>query len=107
MGSINIIDKLNNSYKFSQIYIDTKKKEIIGTDAKAFMNQDDFKLDSRNKPRIFSNSIKISNNDESEFNKSVFTLCDYRSEDKCPPWEIRSSKCFMIIKRRQFIMRTL
>ena len=33
------------------------------------MNQDDFKLDSRNKPRIFSNSIKISNNDESEFNK--------------------------------------
>ena len=92
MGSINIIDKLDNSYKFSQIYIDTKKKEIIGTDAKAFMNQDDFKLDSRNKPRIFSNSIKISNNDESEFNKSVFTLCDYRSEDKCPPWEIRSSK---------------
>mgnify|MGYP003322516522 CR=1 FL=1 len=92
VGSINIIDKLNNSYKFSQIYIDTKKKEIIGTDAKAFMNQDDFKLDSRNKPRIFSNSIKISNNDESEFNKSVFTLCDYRSEDKCPPWEIRSSK---------------
>ena len=92
VGSINIIDKLDNSYKFSQIYIDTKKKEIIGTDAKGYMNHRDFKLDSRNKPRIFSNSIKISNNDESEFNKSVFTLCDYRSEDKCPPWEIRSSK---------------
>ena len=91
VGSINIIDKLDNSYKFSQIYIDTKKKEIIGTDAKAFMNHDDFKADSKNKPRIFSNSIKISNNGESEFNKSVFTLCDYRPEDKCPPWEIRSS----------------
>ena len=92
VGNINIIDKLNNSYKFSQIYIDTKKKEILGTDAKAFLNQKDFKIDNRNKPRIFSNSIKISNNNESEFNKSVFTLCDYRSEDKCPPWEIRSSK---------------
>ena len=100
VGSINIVDKLDNSYKFSQIYIDTKKKEIIGTDAKAFMNQEDFKADSRNKPRIFSNSIKISNNGESEFNKSVFTLCDYRPEDKCPPWEIRSSQMLHDSKKK-------
>ena len=31
-----INDKNQNEYKFSQIYIDTKKKEILGTDVKAF-----------------------------------------------------------------------
>ena len=36
IGKIEVIDKLNNSYKFSQIYIDEKKKEIIGTDSKVF-----------------------------------------------------------------------
>ena len=29
IGKIEVIDKLNNFYKFSQIYIDEKKKEII------------------------------------------------------------------------------
>ena len=56
------------------------------------MNQDKFKSDNRNKPRIFSNSIKLASEGRSEFNKSVFTLCDYRDEDKCPPWEIMSTK---------------
>ena len=34
LGYINIKDNLNNSYQFSQIYIDTNKKEIFGTDIK-------------------------------------------------------------------------
>ena len=68
-----------------------KKKEILGTDIKAFMNQDEFKLDKRNKPRVFANSINL-NNQISSFNKSIFTLCDYRKNDKCPPWTIQSSK---------------
>ena len=29
----------NNSYNFSQIYIDEKKREIVGTDIKAFLNE--------------------------------------------------------------------
>ena len=33
---------MNNEYEFSQIYIDTKK-EILGTDIKAFMNDKTFK----------------------------------------------------------------
>ena len=32
IGSIKFKDKRNNNYEFSQIYIDTKKKEIVGTD---------------------------------------------------------------------------
>ena len=38
IGSIKIEDKVNNSYEFSQIYIDTKKKEIIGSDTKSYLN---------------------------------------------------------------------
>ena len=43
LGDIEIQDKNNNTYKFSQIYIDTKK-EIIGTDIKAYLNDDRFKI---------------------------------------------------------------
>ena len=31
-------------------------------------------------------------NEKSSFNKSVFTICDYRKDDKCPPWTIQASK---------------
>ena len=91
IGLIKIRDKLKNSYEFSQLYIDTKKKEILGTDTKVFLNQENFKIDSRNKPRVFSNAVKLSNK-LSSFEKSVFTICDYRENDKCPPWTIQSSK---------------
>ncbi len=91
IGFIEIKDKQGNSTEFSQIYIDTKKKEIFGTDIKTYINQDDFKINKKNKPRIFSNSVKI-NNEISTFNKSVFTLCDYREKDKCPPWVLQSNK---------------
>ena len=47
-GKIKIIDSNDNSYNFSQIYIDEKKREIIGTDIKAFLNQESFKIDSNN-----------------------------------------------------------
>ena len=68
-----------------------KKNKIVGTDVKAFLNQKDLKIDSRNEPRFFSNSAIISKN-ESEFQKGVFTYCKKRDKEKCPPWEIRSNK---------------
>ena len=91
IGFVKVQDKFDNIYKFSQIYIDTKKKEILGTDSKFFINQRDFKIDDRNKPRIFSNTSKISEN-ESIFKKSIFTLCDYRKNDECPPWSVQSTQ---------------
>ena len=39
-GNIQVIDSKENKYNFSQIYIDEKKKEIVGTDSKAFLNQE-------------------------------------------------------------------
>ena len=99
IGSTKIVDNLKNSYEFSQIYIDTKKKEIIGTDLEAFINDKNFKINPQNKPRIFANSMKLSN-ENSVFNKSVFTLCDYRENDKCPPWSIQSSNMFHDSKKK-------
>lgn len=91
IGNIKITDKLKNSYEFSQIYIDEKKREIIGTDSKVFLNSEDFKINKENKPRVFSNTISIKNSN-TKFTKSVFTLCDYRKNDKCPPWELVASE---------------
>ena len=91
IGFIKIEDKFRNIYEFSQVYIDTKKKEILGTDIKTFINQEDFKIDKKNKPRIFSNSAELKDK-KTKFIKSVFTLCDYREGDKCPPWTIQASK---------------
>jgi len=91
IGKVEIIDVFKNSYQFSQIYIDEKKKELIGTDSKTYFNQLDFKSDPKNKPRIFSNSVSIGNK-ESTFIKGAFTMCDYRENDKCPPWELTAKK---------------
>tara|TARA_Y100000816_G_C26107626_1_gene589183 strand:- start:3379 stop:5691 length:2313 start_codon:yes stop_codon:yes gene_type:complete len=90
-GQIKVVDSNNNSYNFSQIYIDEKKKEIIGTDIKAFLNQEEFKIDKDNKPRVFANTIKIEKQN-SEFTKSIFTMCNYRKGDKCPPWSLQAGK---------------
>ena len=91
IGSVKIFDKLKNNYEFSQIYIDTKKKEILGTDIKAFINEKSVKVNPKYKPLVFANSIKLSKK-KSIFNKSIFTICDYRENDKCPPWTIQASK---------------
>ncbi len=91
IGSIEIIDKFKNSYNFSQIYIDEKKREIIGSDAKLYINNDDFKINENNKPRVFANTINVKDN-QSTFTKSNYTMCNYRKNDKCPPWELRAGK---------------
>ena len=90
-GKIEIIDSKNNRYNFSQIYIDEKKKEIVGTDSKAFLNQEGFKINKDNKPRVFSNTVNIYKQ-KTKFTKSIFTLCDYRKNDKCPPWSLQAKE---------------
>ena len=70
-GKIKILDKNDNSYNFSQLYIDEKKREILGTDIKAYLNQESFKIREKNKPRVFANTVKIDDK-ESEFTKKYF-----------------------------------
>ena len=85
IDDIRLVDSRSNTYNFSQIYIDEIKKEIVGSDIKAFLNDSNFKINKKNKPRVFANTASFKNNN-TKFNKSVFTLCDYRENDKCPPW---------------------
>ena len=91
VGNIKVVDIKNNTYNFSQIYIDEKQREIIGTDIKAFLNDESLKIDSKNKPRIFANTVKI-NDAQTKYGKSIFTLCNYRKEDKCPPWSLQATE---------------
>ena len=91
IGKIEVIDIKKNKYEFSQVYIDTTKKEILGTDIKSYFNDQNFKINKLNKPRIFANTLKMSTKN-TEFNKSIFTLCNYRENDKCPPWSIQATK---------------
>ncbi len=91
IGKVKLVDSKNNSYSFSQIYIDEKKREIFGTDIKTFINQDSFKINKKNKPRVFANTLMIKK-DITHFGKSAFTLCNFRKNDKCPPWQLQAKK---------------
>ena len=80
------------------IYIDTKKR-VTGTDIKSFINNENFKINTENKPRIFANTVKM-NEEVTTFEKSNFTLCNYRKGDKCPPWSIQSTKMLHDSKKK-------
>ena len=90
-GKIELSDKNENKFKFTQIFIDEKKKKIIGSDAKLFFESEDFKAHPKNNPRIFANSVAISSRNTS-VQKGVITYCAFRENDKCPPWEIQAKK---------------
>ena len=47
IGYIKIEDKLDNTYEFSQIYSDTQKNEILGTDIKTYLNDERFKINPK------------------------------------------------------------
>ena len=49
---------------------------------KAYINERDFKINKENKPRIFASGDE---NEKRRFKKSIFTICNYRENDKCLP----------------------
>ena len=90
-GEIILKDKNKNEFLFSEIYIDEKSKKIIGSDAKIFFNDDSFKANPDNDPRMFANSVSISEGVTS-VQKGSLTYCKFRENEKCPPWELRARK---------------
>ncbi len=90
-GKIKVKDINENEFFFSEIYIDENKKTIVGSDIKAFINDENLKFNKLNEPRIFANSLIISEK-KSSAHKGVFTYCKNRGKDKCPPWSIQASK---------------
>ncbi|OUW74236.1 MAG: hypothetical protein CBD76_00770 [Pelagibacteraceae bacterium TMED216] len=90
-GKIEVQDVDKNEYFFSEIYIDENKKTLIGSDIRAFLNNENLKFNKLNEPRIFANSLLLSE-DKSSAQKGIFTYCKNRGKDKCPPWSIQASK---------------
>ena len=90
IGKIQILDTNNNKYYFKEIHVDTKKKEMIGSDVSVVLDQENFGLTKKFDPRFVSNDIYISKN-KSNFQKGVFTVCKNR-EGKCPPWSLQAKK---------------
>ena len=90
-GNIKVLDINDNIYNFSEVYIDENKRKIIGSDVKAFLNQEQLKVDKDNEPKFFANTMSLSN-DIRTFEKGIFTYCKNRENDKCPPWVLQSKK---------------
>ena len=90
IGKIRIIDVKKNKYFFKEIYVDTKKHEIIGSDVSAVFDQENFGVSKENDPRFVANQIFISKN-KTDLTKGVFTVC-HKEEDKCPPWSLKAKK---------------
>ena len=54
-----------------------QKKRNFRNRHKGIFKYDDFKINKDNDPRIFANTLILSN-EKSTFDKSIFTICDYR-----------------------------
>ena len=90
VGNIKIIDVRKNIYTFKELHIDTIKKEIIGSEVSALLDQESFGLKKDNDPRFVSNNIFITK-DKSIMSKGVFTVCKQKG-DQCPPWSLQAKK---------------
>ena len=90
VGKIKILDIKRNKYFFKEIHVDTKKKEMIGSDVSVILDEENFGLSKENDPRFVANDILITKN-KVNLSKAVFTVCKLR-KDKCPPWALKSKK---------------
>ena len=90
IGKIKVIDEKKNKYFFKELHVDTKKKEMIGSDVSVILDQKNFGVSEESDPRLVSNDIFISKN-KSNLSKGIFTICKKR-DGKCPPWSLKAKK---------------
>ena len=90
IGKIKVYDINKNKYFFKEIYIDTKKKEMVGSDISIVLDQKNFGVSEKSDPRFVANDVFVSK-DLTKLSKGVFTVCQ-KKEGKCPPWSIKAKK---------------
>ena len=90
IGNIKILDIKKNKYFFKEIHIDTKKKEMIGSDISVVLDQQNFGVSKKSDPRFVANEIFVSKN-KTILSKGVFTVCRKR-DSECPPWSLKAKK---------------
>ena len=62
IGKIKIFDIKKNKYFFKEIHIDTKKKEMIGSDISVVLDQENFGVSKKSDPRFVANDILVTKN---------------------------------------------
>jgi len=90
VGKIKIIDLQKNKYFLKELYVDTKKKEMVGSDVNVLLDQKNFGVSKESDPRFVANDIFVSKN-ISNLSKAVFTVCKKR-DGKCPAWSLKAKK---------------
>ena len=90
VGKIKILDINNNKYYFKELHVDTKKREMIGSDVSVLLDQENFGVSAESDPRFVANDIFISKG-KSILSNGVFTPCKQK-KDKCPPWKLQAKK---------------
>jgi len=90
VGDIKIVDIKKNKYFFKELHINTKEKEMIGSDVSVLLDPKDFGVKETNDPRFVANDIFISKN-KSILSKGVFSVCPIK-KDQCPPWLLKAKK---------------
>ena len=93
IAQVNLIELKDNQKNIIEIdegLINLKDKEIIGKNVKAFLNKSIFN-NKKNDPRIYGKSL-ISDNNQTSIYKGVFTSCQFRENNKCPPWTIKAKE---------------
>ncbi len=90
VGKIKIIDINKNKYFFKEVHVDTRKKEMIGSDVSVILDQKNFGVSEQSDPRFVANDILIGNNITS-LSKGVFTVCE-KKNGKSPPWCLKAKK---------------
>ena len=90
IGKIKIVDVSKNKYFFKELYVDTKKRQMIGSDVSVLFDQESFGVKKENDPRFKANQIFMTDN-KTELSKAVFTVCKIR-KDKCPPWSLQAKE---------------
>ena len=90
VGKIKIIDIKKNKYFLKELYVDTKKNEMIGSDVSVILDQENFGVSKESDPRFVANDIFISKY-KTDLSKGVFTVCKKR-DGKCPPWTLKAKK---------------
>lgn len=90
IGKIKVVDIKKNKYFFKEIHVDTKKKEMIGSDISIVLDQKNFGLSEESDPRFVANDVFITKN-KINLSKGVFTVCKLK-KNKCPPWSLKAKK---------------
>ena len=83
-------DEFGNKYNFSNAVVNLKKNEVLAKDVDVDFKNSLFG-NKNNAPRLKGNAV-ISNKDETNIYKAVFTTCKKIKGKKCPSWSISAEE---------------